>query len=761
MERSIRFGKDFNVLWSINKVVDGERQPYELAGKDLVLQYRTPYGLKEATEWKVVGNTIVWTFRGKEQKALGSYELVLTENDGKDGMVTVDTCRAFKLVAHSCEETEGSGSDIVIEDVVLESEVAFAALRGPQGERGPEGPQGPQGERGPQGEPGPQGPSGYDDTEIQTKLTELAEEINGITIDIQDASPSSQVPCHLEAGVAYTIVASANVTLSTRYTNTGSNVETIGTGQFTANVPRVFTPTYTTDWLRVGSTSGNVNVDILITSDSEAIVKRLTDVENEVSAISAGLTDKSDFSTDAIKDGYLSSLNTPSLWEKGAINTSGVNLNAGTEAGYNIRTADYLPAGVRFVQCPKTRRLDVFEYDESGNFIKQYTLANKPFAILGIDKKYRLQLKNLYEETDTLSVGEDSKRVKIYDSISMYEKPVNWGGVPHEWYRGQQASYESFNSSSKYADVIAAFDAIAEASGGYMTATELGEASDGQKLKMYELKPMTIACDMENYNRDEGLNSQGARCEPYRYPPTMVVVGCQHGFEKCAAFGIYYFVKDIVENYYKSEVLSYIRSNMRLIIIPVANPWGFDNNSYVNANGVNLNRNWWSPEWEKYTGTTATEASGDVPFDQQETQMIRDVIMSVPEAVAVIDYHTAGSDSIPNMRSIQWLQLFPYGDSYYNKLNDIGISHCRNLTTHFNMDYELGYSATQPGGHITWENGKIGRLFQWASRKNFLGITFEGFNGFYGKNSYTAEAKQANSELLGNFLLALCGGYSN
>ena len=185
MERSIRIGKDFNVRWAIRKRVDGERQPYELAGKELVLQYRTPYGLKEASEWKAEGNTIVWTFRGREQKALGSYELILTENGGKDGMVTVDTCRAFKLVAHSCEETEGSGSDIVIEDVVLESEVTFAALRGPQGERGPEGPQGPQGERGPQGPQGPAGPS-YDDTEIKGKLAELSEEIEHQGIFIED-----------------------------------------------------------------------------------------------------------------------------------------------------------------------------------------------------------------------------------------------------------------------------------------------------------------------------------------------------------------------------------------------------------------------------------------------------------------------------------------------------------------------------------------------------------------------------------------------
>lgn len=172
MERSIRIGKDFNVRWSIHRVVDGERQPYELAGKELVLQYRTPYGLKEATEWKTEGNTIVWTFRGKEQKALGSYELILTENGGKDGMVTVDTCRAFKLVAHSCEETEGRGGDIVVQTIMLETEVAFAPLTIQTGGGGEGG--------------------SYDDSELRgmieeqgERIDELADEVssNGVLIE--------------------------------------------------------------------------------------------------------------------------------------------------------------------------------------------------------------------------------------------------------------------------------------------------------------------------------------------------------------------------------------------------------------------------------------------------------------------------------------------------------------------------------------------------------------------------------------------------
>lgn len=189
MERSIRIGKDFNVRWSIRKVVDGERQPYELAGKELVLQYRMPYGLKEANEWKVVGNTIVWTFRGKEQKALGSYELVLTENGGKDGMVTVDTCRAFKLVAHSCEETEGSGGDIVIQDIMLESDVAFAALRGPAGPAGKDGKDGKDGEI-------------YDDTEIKAQLTELSAEVSEVSEAVGKKADEQGYYPNLSVGMA-------------------------------------------------------------------------------------------------------------------------------------------------------------------------------------------------------------------------------------------------------------------------------------------------------------------------------------------------------------------------------------------------------------------------------------------------------------------------------------------------------------------------------------------------------------------------------
>lgn len=126
--RRIRIGKDFKVIWEVFARINGERQPYNLSGKQLNLIVNSPLDSMVADEWTAEGNVVTWTFRGKAQKYVGSYQLVLIENQGEDGMVTVDTCNAFELVAHSCEETSGEGGDIVIEDVALESEVAFAPI---------------------------------------------------------------------------------------------------------------------------------------------------------------------------------------------------------------------------------------------------------------------------------------------------------------------------------------------------------------------------------------------------------------------------------------------------------------------------------------------------------------------------------------------------------------------------------------------------------------------------------------------------------
>ena len=120
--RDIRIGNDFTIKWSLYKN-DGEtRTPYEVTGA-AVLKLCSAYGTREVYGWQASGNTIVWTFRGADQRHLGPYQLVYIENDGKPNMITVDTCDAFCLVSQSCQQSDPS------ELLMLESDIVFAEVR--------------------------------------------------------------------------------------------------------------------------------------------------------------------------------------------------------------------------------------------------------------------------------------------------------------------------------------------------------------------------------------------------------------------------------------------------------------------------------------------------------------------------------------------------------------------------------------------------------------------------------------------------------
>ena len=126
MTPHIRIHKDFTVQWGIFRKTGDGREEYNLEGKELVLRLQSPYRTENITDFTVRGNIIEWTYWGKDQKSLGSYSLILIENPGKKGMVTVDKVRAFVLVPHTEDET---GNDecavLTIQTVSLESESAI------------------------------------------------------------------------------------------------------------------------------------------------------------------------------------------------------------------------------------------------------------------------------------------------------------------------------------------------------------------------------------------------------------------------------------------------------------------------------------------------------------------------------------------------------------------------------------------------------------------------------------------------------------
>lgn len=118
--KDIRKGNDITIHWAIYTKSGSQRIPYALEGKDLTLILGSPYMRKEVKGFSVKGNIITWTYFGKDQKSAGKFSLVLIENEGKEGMHTVDKCNAFRIVNLSCEVGGSDESDV--ETVTLEFE---------------------------------------------------------------------------------------------------------------------------------------------------------------------------------------------------------------------------------------------------------------------------------------------------------------------------------------------------------------------------------------------------------------------------------------------------------------------------------------------------------------------------------------------------------------------------------------------------------------------------------------------------------------
>lgn len=118
----IRLGNDIEMRWSIFTRDGDNRVPYDLEGRALTLSVVNRKGESEI-EFFAEGNIVTGVFRGRDQKILGKHGVILRENNGENGMRTVDACDAFELVACSCEEALGSPGTIQLFHLTFDTTV--------------------------------------------------------------------------------------------------------------------------------------------------------------------------------------------------------------------------------------------------------------------------------------------------------------------------------------------------------------------------------------------------------------------------------------------------------------------------------------------------------------------------------------------------------------------------------------------------------------------------------------------------------------
>lgn len=318
-------------------------------------------------------------------------------------------------------------------------------------------------------------------------------------------------------------------------------------------------------------------------------------------------------------------------------------------------------------------------------------------------------------------------------AVSPYLRTVNFGKIPTDYYQGVGESYsaEGFGKNTKYADLIAAWKSLVADHSTYVTETELGAASDGQSIYLYDFKPVQIT------NPDKPI-------------PKIIIVTGQHGWEKADAYGLYYFAGNLLNNWYKHPALSYLRNHVELMIVPFVNTYGCDNLTYKNANDVNINRNYDS-NWKLVDDTTSDQYGGAEPFDQPESQLIRDLILANPDALMVIDFHVCNMNTPASFAKMTYYGVCYSTDEYYNRMVDVAAYQLAETSVHFNVDYELDAPDTIMGflNHFS----ATGILRDWATDNHFIGVLVEGTTGFPGGTSYDPKIFKVNEEIIANYLV--------
>lgn len=174
-----------------------------------------------------------------------------------------------------------------------------------------------------------------------------------------------------------------------------------------------------------------------------------------------------------------------------------------------------------------------------------------------------------------------------------------------------------------YDTLIACYDALLNDNPDVMSKSTIGTSVQGKSLYEYSI----VRPD---------YNTSGMRSPDTIIPrKKMLIITGIHGIERAAVNALLIMLKDYLNG---DGRLAFLNS-YDLYICPCGNPDGFNAGTRVNANSVNINRNF-NANW--VLTPAGNDYSGAAPADQPETQALQAMINSHSDVIVAVDFHNSG-----------------------------------------------------------------------------------------------------------------------
>lgn len=131
--------------------------------------------------------------------------------------------------------------------------------------------------------------------------------------------------------------------------------------------------------------------------------------------------------------------------------------------------------------------------------------------------------------------------------------------------------------------------------------------------------------------------------EPKHYEQTIILTSGMHGYEETAPIAVARLMHHVVNNNQNMDIYKYLKNKVRIVVIPLVNPWGFNQNprKYGTVTGVNPSRNF-DYNWDSYASSGSEwDLKGSSAFSEKETQYMRDTYLLYKDDISfTLDCHT-------------------------------------------------------------------------------------------------------------------------
>lgn len=383
--------------------------------------------------------------------------------------------------------------------------------------------------------------------------------------------------------------------------------------------------------------------------------------------------------------------------EYGGIDTEGVEGNKGNKT--RIRTIQYF-SGDKYGELPSGYRVyRVFYYNESDLCFNRYKVGTE-HNTFKIDDVPGCVYKIVISTTDTngvvdINAIQPNRQKKYYQTKFDTDYDVKeFSSITND--------FDLTPTGYQHNMMQQVYDAFDDLITDYPTIINKTDAAMLANLSYPNYADYTTWMYTINYN------NVNASHEKYCIKPKVLIIAGLHGSETTAPLNTFIFAKRLIEDGTSNSNLFKLLTGFTFYIIPCVNGYGMKHYIRTNGNGVDINRNFPTHNWEKNGQQGDPNYSGETALSEFETNLIVNITNYI-EPDVVIDHHNYDHAS----------EQFYMGTKYefipitYKLLTDCSYAFCKKYPSFFGAIPKLFVDTTDTGAPYKFVSSTLSGCLKW------------------------------------------------